>query len=285
MKTTLLVLVILLAPLSGVPAAVGPQDGAGHFSKDGLAFDYPAAWTLSDTSNSELQRAVLTRAGGSNIIMVFAQRELITTAGQLYGSRARVTMPYVANIAHKLGLNNPPPPNEAQCVPAGGRTAVGFRMGGVLEGEPTTAEVYTVVLGQRLLHLVHVRAEKDEAAGAAAWKTLLDTLKVEAPAQPSPEVDKIEQVVAGGVLNHKAIRKPAPEYPPIARGVRASGTVTVQILIDEKGNVASAQALSGHTLLHAPSVEAARKAKFEPTTMCGRPVKVSGVITYNYVLM
>lgn len=279
MKTSLLIFVILLAG----PAA--PQGGAGHYSQDGLAFDHPAGWTLGDTSNGELQRVVLTRAGGgSNIIMVFAQRELITTAGQLSGSRARVTMPYTTNIAQRLGLNNPPPPDEAQCVPAGGRTAVGFRMGGVLAGEPTTAEVYTVVLGQRLLHLVHVRAEKDEAAGAAAWKTLLDTLKVEAPAQPSPEADKIEQIVAGGVLNHKAVRKPAPEYPPIARGARASGTVTVQILVDEKGNVASAQAVSGHTLLHAPSVEAARKAKFEPTTLCGQPVKVSGVITYNYVL-
>ena len=278
MKTALLIFTILLA----VPAV--PQDGAGHFSKEGLAFDYPAGWALAESGDAQLQRLTLTRAGGSNIIIVFAQRELIRTAAQLYGSRAGVTMPYITNIAHKLGLNNPPS-NEAQCVPAGGRTAVGFRMGGVLEGQPTTAEVYTVVLGQRLLHLVHVRADSDEAAGAAAWKTLLDTLKVEAPTQPSPEADKIEQIVAGGVLNGKAVKKPAPEYPPIAKGVRAAGTVTVQILVDEKGNVASAQAVSGHTLLHAPSVEAARKAKFEPTTLCGQPVKVSGVITYNYVLM
>lgn len=277
MKTALLIFVILLAT---------PQGGAGHYAKDGLAFDYPAGWTLGDTSNAELQRVVLTRAGGgSNIIMVFAQRELITTAAQLSASRVRLTMPYVENIAHKLGLNRPPSSNEAQCMPVGGRTAVGFRLSGVLEGAPTTAEVYTVVLGQRLLHLVHVRAEKDEAAGAAAWKTLLDTLKVDAPAQPSPEADKLEQIIAGGVLNAKAIKKPAPEYPSSARSARAAGTVVVQILIDEKGNVASAQPVSGHTLLYAPSVAAARKAKFEPTTRCGQPVKVSGIITYNYVLM
>jgi TonB family protein len=280
MKTALLICAILL----GAPAA--PQGGAGHYSKDGLGFDHPAGWALGDTSNAELQRVVLTRAGGgSNIIMVFAQRELVTTGAQLHAARARVTMPYVENIAHKLGLNQPPSLNEAQCVPAGGRTAVGFRMGGLLEGEPTTAEVYSVVLGQRLLHLVHVRAEKDEAAGAAAWKTLLDTLKVDGPAQPAPEDDKLEQIVAGGVLNDKATRKPAPEYPLIAKGVRAAGTVAVQILVDEKGNVASAQAVSGHTLLQAPSVEAARKAKFKPTTLCGQPVKVSGIITYNYVLL
>lgn len=278
MKTALLIFVILLA------APFAPQGGAGHYSKDGVAFDYPAGWTLGDTSNAELQRVVLTRAGGSNIIMLFAQRTLITTAGQLYASRAAVTMPYVENIANKLGLSQPPSPDEAQCVAVGERYAVGFRMTGLLQGEPTRAEVYTIVLGQRLIHLVNVRAERDEAPGVAAWKSLLDTLKVEPPAQSSPEADKIDRIVAGGVLNGKSIKKPAPEYPPIARGARAAGTVTVYIVIDEKGNVESAAAVSGHTLLQPPSVEAARKAKFQPTTLCGRPVKVSGVITYNYVL-
>lgn len=277
MKTVLLIFIILLA----MP---GPQGGVGHYSKDGLAFDYPDGWTLGDTSSAELQRVLLTRGGASNIIMVFAQRELITTTGQLNTSRVSVTMPYVENIAHKLGLNNPPPPDEAQCVAVGGRYAVGFRMTGQLEGEPTRAEVYTIVLGQRLLHLVNIRAERDEAAGAVAWKALLDTLKVEPPAQPSPEADKIDQIVAGGVLNGKVKKKPQPEYPPIARGARASGTVTVYVVIDEKGAVENAVAISGHPLLHAASVEAAKRAKFEPTTLCGRPFKVSGYITYNYVL-
>ena len=284
MKTTLLLLVILLAPLPCVPAAAGPQGGTMRFSKDGLAFDYPVAWTLADTSNDESQRAVLTRAGASNIIMVFARRELITTAEQLSAARVRMTVPYVENIAHKLGLNQPPSPNEAQCMPVGGRTAVGFRLSGVLEGAPTTAEVYTVVLGQRLLHLVNVRAEKDEGEGAPAWKTLLDTIKVDAPAQSSPGADKLEEIVAGGVLNSKVAKKPQPPYPSEAKYVRAQGTVIVQIVVDESGNVVSARAISGARQLRGASEEAARKAKFEPTQLCGRPVKVSGVITYNFVL-
>jgi TonB family protein len=281
MKTALLIFVILFA----MPAAPqAPQDGVRHFSKDGVAFDYPAGWTLMDTGDPQVQRIILRRAGASNIIMVFAQRELITTAAQLYGSRATVTMPYVENIAHKLGLDHAPPTDEAQCVDVGGRYAVGFRMSGQLDGEPTRAEVYTIVLGQRLIHLVHLRADKDEAAGVAPWKSLLGTLKVDAPAQPSPEADKIEQIVAGGVLNGKAIKKPQPEYPPYAKSARAQGTVAVQIVIDEKGDVSSAQAVSGHQLLHGASADAAKRAKFTPTTLCGRPVKVGGVITYNFVL-
>lgn len=89
--------------------------------------------------------------------------------------------------------------------------------------------------------------------------------------------------ISGGVLNGKAASLPKPPYPPAARAVQASGAVTVQVLIDEFGNVVSATAVSGHPLLRAAAVSAAREAKFLPTTLQGRPVKVSGVITYNFV--
>jgi len=70
----------------------------------------------------------------------------------------------------------------------------------------------------------------------------------------------------------------------MAKAVKASGTVTVQVLVDERGNVVSASAVSGHPLLQQSAVSAARQAKFSPTLLSGQPVKVSGVITYNFVL-
>ena len=101
--------------------------------------------------------------------------------------------------------------------------------------------------------------------------------------KPTPEPPK-KTVVSGGVLNGKAISKPQPAYPPIAKAARASGTVTVQILVDESGRVVSASAVSGHPLLQQAAVSAARNARFSPTLLSGQPVKVSGVITYNFVL-
>jgi protein TonB len=89
--------------------------------------------------------------------------------------------------------------------------------------------------------------------------------------------------ISGGVLNGKAISLPKPAYPAIAKSAHASGTVTVQVLIDENGNVVAAHAVSGHPLLQAVAVQAARSAKFSPTKLSGQPVKVSGVITYNFV--
>jgi protein TonB len=56
----------------------------------------------------------------------------------------------------------------------------------------------------------------------------------------------------------------------------------VQVLVDENGNVVSAHAVSGHPLLQAACVAAARNAKFSPTKLSGQPVKVSGVVTYNF---
>lgn len=101
---------------------------------------------------------------------------------------------------------------------------------------------------------------------------------------PPPPKPPIPKVVSGGVLNGKAISKPQPAYPAIAKAAKASGNVTVQVTVDESGNVISARAVSGHPLLQQSAVAAARQAKFSPTKLSGQPVKVTGVITYNFVL-
>ncbi len=87
----------------------------------------------------------------------------------------------------------------------------------------------------------------------------------------------------GGVLNGKAITLPKPAYPQIARQAQASGSVTVQITIDEEGNVIAASAVSGHPLLRSSALEAARLAKFSPTKLNGEAVKVSGMLVYSFV--
>jgi TonB family protein len=89
--------------------------------------------------------------------------------------------------------------------------------------------------------------------------------------------------VSGGVLNGRAITLPRPAYPAIARQAKASGSVTVEITIDEEGNVISARSVSGHPLLQAAAVTAAREAKFSPIKSSGQAVKVNGVLVYTFV--
>jgi VWFA-related protein/TonB family protein len=95
--------------------------------------------------------------------------------------------------------------------------------------------------------------------------------------QPAPK-----KPLTGGVLNGKALVLPKPVYPPAAKRNGASGTIVVEVLIDESGKVISARAVSGPPALQAAAVQAARQAKFSPTTLSGQPVQVVGTITYTF---
>jgi outer membrane biosynthesis protein TonB len=94
---------------------------------------------------------------------------------------------------------------------------------------------------------------------------------------------KLPKAVPGGVLNGKALLLAKPAFPAAAKAVRATGSVSVQVLVAEDGTVFSAEAISGHPLLRAASEGAACSSRFSPTLLSGQPVKVSGVITYNFV--
>ena len=89
--------------------------------------------------------------------------------------------------------------------------------------------------------------------------------------------------VTGGVLNSKVTKLPKPVYSAAAKAVRAEGAVRVQVTVDEAGNVVAASAVSGHPLLRAAAVAAAREAKFSPTMLEGQPVRFTGVLVYNFV--
>lgn len=102
---------------------------------------------------------------------------------------------------------------------------------------------------------------------------------------PTPEIKPPGTTkVSEGVLQGGAIRKPKPSYPAIAKAVRASGPVQVVVTISEEGRVIDAYAASGHPLLRAAAVETARQWAFSPTTLSKVPVKVQGVLTFNFVL-
>jgi len=89
---------------------------------------------------------------------------------------------------------------------------------------------------------------------------------------------------AQGVLNGKAVKLAQPRYPLAAREKHVSGKVFVQVLIDENGNVVEAKAVCGSPAeLASVGMEAARASKFTPTKINDQPVKVTGVIVYNFI--
>jgi len=106
------------------------------------------------------------------------------------------------------------------------------------------------------------------------------------PAQTTPNTvtssDEIEPRDAG-ILNSRAIDLPKPVYPAEAKKIHAAGQVQVKVSLDEKGNVISAEALFGPDVLQAAAVEAAKRAKFNPTVVNGVAIRVFGIIMYDFV--
>lgn len=104
----------------------------------------------------------------------------------------------------------------------------------------------------------------------------------EAPAQPV--VRGPLKPISGGILNGKALSLPAPTYPDMAKRMHVTGVVEVEVVIDTNGKVISAKAVKGPAFLTAAAELAAKQARFTPTLLSGQPVKVSGIITYNFSL-
>lgn len=92
------------------------------------------------------------------------------------------------------------------------------------------------------------------------------------------------KIINGGIINGKAVTLVKPEYPAAARAVNAEGAVNIRVTIDENGDVYEATATSGHPLLRDVAVKAARESKFSPTLLLGAPVKVTGIIVYNFYI-
>jgi TonB family protein len=111
---------------------------------------------------------------------------------------------------------------------------------------------------------------------------ILKTEKEERRERSSNESEQ-RAPINGGVLNGKTTIMPMPPYPEIAKAARASGAVSVEVMVDETGHVIAAHAVSGHPLLQSAAVTAARQATFSPTRLNGEPVKVAGVLIYNFV--
>lgn len=122
-----------------------------------------------------------------------------------------------------------------------------------------------------------------DAATSNALPTGPETTSTQPQLEQRRETSEPPKVVSADSLEDKVISKPLPAYPAMAKAIRAGGPVTVQITVDEAGHVISAEATSGHVLLRAAAVQAANAAKFRPTLISGKPAKVTGTITYDFV--
>ncbi|MFZ1699554.1 MAG: energy transducer TonB [Pyrinomonadaceae bacterium] len=80
------------------------------------------------------------------------------------------------------------------------------------------------------------------------------------------------------------IRRVKSPYTDAARAAHISGTVRVQMKIDEQGNVIAAEALSGHPLLRPSAIWAAMQFKFSPLYKNGKPAPHIKVLEFVFAI-
>ena len=117
--------------------------------------------------------------------------------------------------------------------------------------------------------------------------SLLARTQLDAPPPPANTDKKSNGVLADRTDNRvriqaAPIKKVEPTYPEIAKTMRASGEVEVEVIVDEGGKVISAKALSGHIALREAAVSAARLWRFNPTKVNGAAVQAVGKLRFHF---
>jgi periplasmic protein TonB len=102
------------------------------------------------------------------------------------------------------------------------------------------------------------------------------------PAPPKPVQSRIK--VGGNVTAAKIINRTAPNYPPLARQTRISGTVRLHAIIAKDGTVQQLEVLSGHPLLVQAALDAVRQWRYQPTLLNGEPVEVDTTVDVIFSL-
>jgi protein TonB len=103
-----------------------------------------------------------------------------------------------------------------------------------------------------------------------------------APPPPKAAQTRIRQ--GGNVTAAKLMNKVQPQYPPLARQTRISGTVRLHAIIGKNGQVEQLEVMNGHPLLVQAALDAVRQWKYQPTQLNGEPVEVDTTIDVIFSL-
>ena len=170
------------ASLLLVVAALAQDPNVKHFAKDGLSFDYPANWSISDQSTQQMQ--YLEMAQGDVVIRVRSPREWLKTPEKEAHAKKLFQDQYVDDFARQVEQAGMNPRRSAVTTQIAGAVADGARVRAVMDREPGGMDSYSRVISDRLVNLSTIGSEKDFAKSSPAWDMIRNSLKVEPAPQP-----------------------------------------------------------------------------------------------------
>jgi protein TonB len=117
-----------------------------------------------------------------------------------------------------------------------------------------------------------------DLGGAGTGNSLLSTTAVDsAPQPPRP-------TVGGQLQPPKLISSSPPVYPPSARSQRVQGTVVLDALVDETGQVIQTTVIAGPGPLREAAQNALRIWKYQPARLNGEPIATHTTVRIQFAL-
>jgi hypothetical protein len=182
-----LICVVFLALVAAIGLAQDPN--VKHFEKDGLSFDYPADWQISDQSTGQMQYVQIARDGYAEI-RIRTPREWLKTPDKEAAAKKLIQDQYVDTFASQIQQAGMSPKRSTAATQISGADAQGARVRAVMDGEPGGMDSYFNVVSDRLVQMSIIGSEKEIAKSAAVWDMIRNSLKVEPPppkGSPSPK--------------------------------------------------------------------------------------------------
>jgi TonB family protein len=181
--------------------------------------------------------------------------------------------------ALKQAAAEPPPPAAAASSPASGT---------VLANPPDPASTLTISVSDTPpVNPLSRPADSASAQGATSVPAVRSQLSQLVPSAPG----NLEGLSARDKVNlplpspqkravpAEVVSRVPPTYSEIARRSRATGTVVLDIAIDEQGKVTQATPVSGPAILRLDAVRAVLQWRFRPASLDGRSVPSTSRVT------
>lgn len=175
------VLISFFALALVLTASVSSQTNK-QFTKDGLSFDYPNNWTISDASTQQMQLIVVVQ--GDVEIRIRSPREWLKTPEKEAHARKLFQEKYVNDFVEQLRQAGLQPKRSVVTTQIAGADAEGIRVRAVLDREPGGMDSYVRIVSDRLVNLSIIASEKDITRTAPAWDMIRNSLQVEGPPEP-----------------------------------------------------------------------------------------------------
>ena len=172
---TLSLLIVLAVGVSAQTAGTDKQ-----YVKDGVTFDYPAGWTLTDDSNKDAQQLAMARANNDVQIRVFVHRGRVTPE-KLPDAKKAFIDPYIAGMGKQFVAMGAKPTEAPDNSDIGGIKADGVVITANLGGEAGAAKIYWAIVGSRVVVLTYFGPDKELKQFATAWDLVRNSIKVEVP--------------------------------------------------------------------------------------------------------